>query len=85
MKSLMSQFSTLEVDKKQVTMFLIQCKAAKDRAEKMMAELQIQQKVAEQDIETLKMQHSQLVQELQEQISELMSQSKMQGEKFTCS
>ncbi|CAK6959588.1 cilia- and flagella-associated protein 157-like [Scomber scombrus] len=82
MKSLMSEFSTLEVDKKQVTMFLIQCKAAKERAEKMMAQLESQQKVAEQDIETLKMQQSQLMQELQEQISGLMSQSTMQVSKF---
>ena len=48
-----------------------------------MEQLESQQEVAEQDREALKVQHSQLMQELQDQINELNSQSLMQGEKFT--
>lgn len=80
----MAQFEKLEEDKRELTLCLKQTNAAKEKVKKVVAQLQTQQKVAEQDIKTLEMQQNQLRQQLQEQIHELMLQSEIKGEMFAC-
>ncbi|XP_044188709.1 cilia- and flagella-associated protein 157 isoform X2 [Thunnus albacares] len=82
-KKFVSQYKTLETDKNDIIEYLKHSKAATEKeVEKLSEQLESQQKVAEQDREALKMQHSQLTQELQDQMSELNSQSAVQALKF---
>ncbi|CAK6959586.1 cilia- and flagella-associated protein 157-like [Scomber scombrus] len=82
MKSLVSEFDTLEIDKKEVTTCLKLTETAKEKVDKVVAQLQSQQREVEQDIETLKMQQNQQRRELQDKINELKSHIMMKASKF---
>ncbi|GLD61411.1 uncharacterized protein AKAME5_001322000 [Lates japonicus] len=80
---LMSRYSRLEKDKKDVTEHLKRSVAAKQKkVEEVVEQLESQKQAAAQDREALQLQHNQQMQELQEQVDELNLQIKMQATKF---
>ncbi|XP_029295809.1 LOW QUALITY PROTEIN: cilia- and flagella-associated protein 157-like [Cottoperca gobio] len=74
-KNLASLYIALEIDHKDINVYLKSCVVAKEKEVDELAErLQSQQQAAEQDRETLQLQHSQ---QLQEKIHELSSENSM--------
>ncbi|XP_044051134.1 cilia- and flagella-associated protein 157 [Siniperca chuatsi] len=82
-KDLVSQYGALEKDKKDTTEHLKPFVVAKQKMVDELAEqLAEQQQAAEQEREALKLQHSQQIQELQEQVDRLNSESVMRAARF---
>ncbi|CAK6979097.1 golgin subfamily A member 6-like protein 2 [Scomber scombrus] len=82
-ESLLSQYDKLEKDKKDIIASMKHSEAAKQKAlEEALERLESEQRVAEQDRRTLKMEHSRLMQQLQDQIDELISRRMMQDLTF---
>ncbi|XP_049433693.1 cilia- and flagella-associated protein 157-like [Epinephelus fuscoguttatus] len=82
-KDLALQYSILEKDKTDITEYLQHCVAEQEKkVEELTGRLEHQQQAVEQDREALKLQHSRQLQELQDQIDELCSESSMQAAKF---
>lgn len=80
-KDLNSQFSALENEKKDIVEYLKHCLLEKeDEVDELTERLERQRQAADKDRDALQLQHSQLRQELQDQIEELTAENKTLGE-----